>query len=109
LAGAAVFVWTEGRDVNRYRLSVGSAVGGTDLYDQQTDRIFALVTGLPQDGRTLYVRLWSRTQQGSWLYHDYTYRAARLGHDHDHDHDGGHGDDGDGDDGHDGGRDGGRY
>src|SRR5262249_32612353 len=93
LPGAAIFVWTEGKGVDRYRLSVGSAVGGTDLYDQQTDRIFALVTGLPQDGRALYVRLSSRTPQGQWLFHDYTHRAGRLGHDHDHgDDDHGHDD-----------------
>jgi hypothetical protein len=33
------------------------------------------VTGLPTDGRTLYVRLYSAIG-GNWYYHDYTYVAA---------------------------------
>jgi hypothetical protein len=35
------------------------------------------VSGLPTDGRTIYVRLWSLIA-GAWVFNDYTYTAATL-------------------------------
>lgn len=77
LAGStASFTWSPGVAIDSYRLSVGNTRGGTDVYDAtlggaQTTN----VTGLPTDGRTLYVRLWSRTGGAQWLFEDYEIRA----------------------------------
>jgi hypothetical protein len=69
-----LFAWTEGHDVSRYRLMIGSSLGGGDIYDRTTERTEAFVDGLPHDGRKIYVRLQSFTR-GEWLYNDYTYTA----------------------------------
>jgi len=76
LAGAsATFGWTAGAGVTEYWLYVGSAAGGSDLYTASTGtNVAAAVNNLPTDGRTLYVRLWSKVA-GAWRFNDYTYRA----------------------------------
>jgi Subtilase family len=77
LAGNTVtFGWTAGGGVSEYYLYVGSTAGGSDLYNQSAGTsLSATVSGLPLDGRTLYVRLWSLIF-GSWQFNDYTYTAA---------------------------------
>ena len=80
LSGSAVtFQWTSGTGVSGYTLYVGTAPGYGDLYSgaQITDTS-ATVSGLPTDGRTLYVRLWSNIG-GTLQYNDYTYTAALIG------------------------------
>ena len=76
LSGAVVeFVWT---DVNadQYALDIGSAQGGTDIYSQNLGAATSVtVSGLPTDGRTLHVRLWT-VRDDQWNYTDYTYTAA---------------------------------
>jgi hypothetical protein len=79
LTGSAVqFQWAAGAGVSTYRLSVGTALGGTDTFDQSLGTsLNANVTGLPTDGGTVYVRLWSLL--GSvWAFQDYTYTAATI-------------------------------
>ena len=80
LPGSTVtFSWTTGSGVSQYYLYIGSWAGGGDLYAaSQGLATSGTVTGLPIDGRTLYVRLWSLTSQG-WQFFDYTYTAANLG------------------------------
>ena len=78
LAGAsATFNWSAGTGVTQYWLTVsGTSLGGTDLYNQSTGTArSASVSGLPTDGRTIYVRLWYLVG-GSWLYSDYLYTAS---------------------------------
>jgi len=77
LAGASVtFAWNAGSGVSQYWLYVGTSAGGNDLYGQsQGTNRSATVSGLPTDGRNLYVRLWSQIS-GSWQFNDYTYTAA---------------------------------
>ncbi len=76
LPGATVtFGWSAGSGVTQYYLYVGNALGGNDVYSQsQGTNLSVTVGGLPTDGRTLYVRLWSMI--GSWQFIDYTYTAA---------------------------------
>ena len=79
LAGSsATFYWTTGSGVSMYYLYVGTYSGGYDIYAAgQGLATSATVSNLPADGRTLYVRLWSYIpSSGSWLWRDYTYRAA---------------------------------
>src|SRR5204863_10161350 len=75
LTGSTVtFTWA-GTGVPGYQLSVGTAPAGGDLFDQVVGTsLSATVTGLPTNGSTVYVRLWSLI--GSvWNYRDYTYTA----------------------------------
>ena len=50
--------------------------GGTDIYaaDQGTATA-GTVYGLPMDGRTIWVRLWSLIPSTGWQYHDYMYQS----------------------------------
>ena len=67
--------WTGGTGVSQYWLYVGNSVGGSDLFDQDRGtNLNATIVGLPTDGRTLYVRLYSLTG-GAWQSRDYTYIA----------------------------------
>jgi photosystem II stability/assembly factor-like uncharacterized protein len=76
LPGASTtFTWSKGRGVSGYWLYVGTSVGAGDLYSaSQGSATSTTVSGLPSDGRTLYVRLWSAIGTG-WEFRDYTYRA----------------------------------
>lgn len=76
LTGAdATFQWAPSTDATNYWLMVGTYLGGNTLYSaDQGTLTSATVTGLPTDGRTLYVRLWSYINS-TWVSNDYTYRA----------------------------------
>ena len=59
-----------------YRLWVGTAPGGNNLFSRQVGTaLSATVGGLPINGRTVYVRLWSQIN-GAWQFNDYTYRSG---------------------------------
>ncbi len=76
-SSSATFGWSAGSGVSQYWLYVGTTAGGTDLYNQSTGASqSALVSGLPIDGRTVYVRLWSLLANNSWQFNDYTYTAT---------------------------------
>ena len=82
LPGSSVtFQWSTGTGVTQYWLSISKVgVGGGDLFN--SDPGPGLVTsrtiiGLPIDGSTIYVRLYSYT--GNWASLDYTYTAATAG------------------------------
>jgi hypothetical protein len=76
-SSAATFQWTEGTGVSQFVLWVGTTAGANDLVVQdQGTNLSGTLTGLPVDGRTLYVRLWFLI--GTWQSNDYTYTAATL-------------------------------
>jgi hypothetical protein len=78
LAGStATFTWSAGSGVSQYSLAVGTTgAGSANLYNRSTGTArSAAVTGLPTNGSTVYVRLWSLIG-GAWQWNDYTYRAA---------------------------------
>ncbi len=54
-------------------LYVGNSQGAFDIYSSGDlgSSTSHTATGLPVDGRTLYVRLWT-LQGGTWLFNDYT-------------------------------------
>lgn len=70
--------WTGGTGITEYWLYVGTAAGGNDFFSQGTAGLSATVSGLPTDGRRLYLRLWS-SSSGNWTHQDYTYTAASQG------------------------------
>jgi hypothetical protein len=78
--GASVtFTWTSVTGAGTYWLDIGTTAGGFNLYSQgQALSTSQTVTGLPTDGSTVYVRLWTATG-GTWQYNDYTYKAAGTG------------------------------
>ncbi len=76
-SSSVTFGWTEGGEVSQVALYVGNGgVGSYDLYAAfQGTNLSATVSGLPTDGRTIYVRLWSYLR-GAWQYDDYSYQAS---------------------------------
>jgi len=77
LPGSTVtFDWTAGSSASEYFLYVGTRAGSNDVYGGSMGLARSgWVSGIPTDGRSIYVRLWTRLSQG-WQYHDYQYRAA---------------------------------
>ena len=73
------FRWNTGSTPDEYFLAIGTTPGGADLYNQsQSQNLSVRVSGLPVNGRTIYVRLSSRF--GSDLvFNDYTFRAFNAG------------------------------
>jgi hypothetical protein len=70
------FAWNDG-GASLYQVWVGSALGFHDLGyfpSAGTTALSTIVSGLPVDGRTLYVRLWSLFD-GVYYFKDQTYTA----------------------------------
>ena len=75
-SSSVTFTWSGGAGVSEYELWVGTTgVGSGNLnYPGLTTATTETVSGLPTNGATLYVRLYSKVA-GVWQYHDYTYKA----------------------------------
>jgi hypothetical protein len=70
------FTWDTGSGVSSYWLWVGSCRDCTDIYDASTGQRLSQSVRIPEDGRTIYVTLFS-FMGGEWLWRDYQYRAPR--------------------------------
>lgn len=71
------FTWDSGTGVSSYALWIGSAPGGYDIYSgNEGVNLNKTVTTLPDDGRTLYVSLFSLIN-GSYQGNAYTYTAFK--------------------------------
>jgi len=68
------FSWTPGTG-SQYGLYVGNSVGSAEYFYNYISGGSTVVGGLPNDGRSIYVRIWSLIN-GQWLYSDYVYRAS---------------------------------
>jgi hypothetical protein len=77
LPGSTVtFEWSPGVGALRYWLSVGTTPGGTQIYDaDQGLAVSRTVTGIPTDGATVHVLLWTLLP-GGWQLEDYSYRTG---------------------------------
>jgi hypothetical protein len=74
-SSTATFQWTAGSGATQYWLHIGSAPGGADLVSRDLGTTLStVVSGLPTNGQTLYVRL--HTYIGAWQFNDYTLTAA---------------------------------
>jgi hypothetical protein len=70
-----LFQWNAGTGVTRYKLDVGTSVGGSEIFSGAlTAPLEQLVTGLPTDGSTIRVRLSSEIN-GGLQFTDYAYIA----------------------------------
>jgi hypothetical protein len=67
LASSTVtFTWSAGTGVSEYWLSVGTTLNGSQLWGGSTGTMRSVtVSGLPTDGRTVYVRIQS-SKNGAW-------------------------------------------
>jgi hypothetical protein len=69
------FTWTSVSGATQYWLSLGSTIGGTNIYNQATGTSTSrTVTGLPSNGSMIYARLWTQ-YGGVWFYNDYSYKS----------------------------------
>ena len=73
------FGWTAGTGATAYWLDVGSTSGGNQYYQSGNlgNVLTTTVSGLPIDGSTVYVTLYSYVG-GQWLSNAYTYTAFNL-------------------------------
>jgi Putative Ig domain len=77
LSGSSVtFNWSPGSGATAYWLDVGSTLYGNQYYQSGNlgNMLSTTVNGLPTDGSTVYVTLWSLVG-GQWLNNSYTYTA----------------------------------
>lgn len=76
LGSSATFQWTAGVNVSGRLLDVGSVISGNDINGgNQGASLSRLVTGIPQDGRKIYVRVTSLISNALFAV-DYTYVAG---------------------------------
>jgi hypothetical protein len=81
LSGASVtFTWSAGTGFTSYELSVGSTYGGADIYPLTNvgDVTSTTVSGLPTNGSTVYVTLYS-VNTGQTVQNYYSYVSAGSG------------------------------
>ena len=77
LTGAsATFNWTAGGGVTEYQICIGTTgAGSKNIFSLFTTALTSgVVSNLPVNGRSLFVRLYSLAN-GAWQYQDYTYTA----------------------------------
>jgi hypothetical protein len=74
LGSSQTFNWSTGTGVTAYQLWLGTTgVGSLDLYDSgSTTATTETVSGIPQAGATIYVRVFSKIN-GAWVPADYTF------------------------------------
>ncbi len=76
---SASFTWNAGTGISQYVLYVGRSPGANDVaYVNAGNATSASVSGLPTDGSTLYVYLWSLNGT-TWLHSGSSYTAAGTG------------------------------
>ena len=75
-SSTVTFTWNRPAGADDFDLIIGTTGAGSS--DIRSSSVFndtsMTVSGLPADGRTVYVRLW--TWINDWQYQDYTYQAA---------------------------------
>ncbi|MCC6381823.1 MAG: hypothetical protein IT304_04900, partial [Dehalococcoidia bacterium] len=76
LPGATVtFTRDPGNRIVNYHLWIGSSPGTFDIRADYMVNTAYQITTMPTDGRTVYVRLWSEFDDGTFQYNDYVYTA----------------------------------
>jgi hypothetical protein len=77
LSGSTVtFTWSAASGAAAYWLDVGSAQGQGNIFGQNLALTTShIVTGVPVDGSTIYVKLWTLSGN-AWLSNDYTFKAS---------------------------------
>jgi hypothetical protein len=74
--GSMTLTWSSATGTTQYWLWIGTVQGGTDLYNNgQALNTSATISGLPTNGTTVFVRLFTY-KNGQWLFNDYSYATA---------------------------------
>src|ERR1035441_5442978 len=74
-SSSATFQWSAATGASQYFLYVGKSANSWEYaYQNAATNLSAAVSGLPTDGSSIYVTLW--TLAGSWQHNDYTYYAC---------------------------------
>jgi hypothetical protein len=76
-SGTATFNWSPSTGASSYYLYVGNGFRTYDIYSNYVSGGSTTVSGLPTDGRLLYVTMWSQIG-GVWQPVDYTYHAVTI-------------------------------
>jgi hypothetical protein len=77
-SSTATFTWGPVSNAITYYLDLSSSPGSRDIFANYVTGGVTIVSGIPADGRTIYVRLWSLIG-GVWQFNDYTYTASSSG------------------------------
>jgi len=73
---SATFTWSAAANASGYYLWIGSTAGGNNIYNSEEKTVTTYTfTGLPTNGETIYVRLWTN-YNGVWRSNDYQFTAA---------------------------------
>ncbi|MBI2474436.1 MAG: Ig-like domain-containing protein [Candidatus Taylorbacteria bacterium] len=73
-----LFVWNSVPYASSYRVQLGASKGSGETFDRNVgNALFANVSGLPTDGRTVYMRI-SYLVFDNWYYNDFTYQASNV-------------------------------
>ena len=78
-SSSVTFQWSAGASASAYWLDVGTIQGQGNIFASQlaSSAVSQTVNGIPANGGTIYVRLWTQIG-GVWQYHDYSYTAASM-------------------------------
>lgn len=77
-SSTVTFAWSEGLGVSEYLLQIGTTLGAQNVYKKSQGKNRSLkLAGLPTNGGTLYVRMYSKIASG-WQYNDYQYTTPNL-------------------------------
>ena len=74
LANPQSFSWNTGSGVDFRWFNVGSCTQCNDIFDGEISERFSVSVNIPQDGRVIFVTVWSLIQ-GDWYTRDYQFRA----------------------------------
>jgi metallopeptidase family M12-like protein len=77
-SSTVTFTWNTVAGATQYFLDLSSSTGSRDIYANYVSNSPTTVSGIPTDGRTIYVRLWTLIN-GAWQFNEYTYRASTSG------------------------------
>src|SRR5205807_2665272 len=73
-SGTVTFNWSLGSGVSSYYLYVGNSFQSYEYFNNFVSGGATTVSGIPTDGRTIYVTMWSRLGD-QWQAHNYSYHA----------------------------------
>src|SRR5213075_1719478 len=74
-SGTVTFNWSSGSGAAAYYMYVGTSFNSNDIYNSYVTNNSTTVSGIPTDGRTIYVTMWS-SFNNVWQPIYYTYRSC---------------------------------
>jgi beta propeller repeat protein len=78
-SSSVTFEWQDAGATEYYLFVSAVRDGGSDLFSSSLSGTSATVSGIPTNGSTIYVKLWTRDSATKWLQNSYTYTAMSGG------------------------------